>query len=127
MLNTVKKSNIYYRFGKKIFTNLFGIHIYRMVNFKSIIVYDSETTGLPHLESNTTKITELAFMGCEIEHLKNINNLPRVLHKLVLLFNPMKMILPDSSEITGNLLFKYSMYLLLLNLKQVNLIPRFRK
>ncbi|EEB19651.1 conserved hypothetical protein [Pediculus humanus corporis] len=72
-----------------------------MVNFKSIIVYDSETTGLPHLESNTTKITELAFMGCEIEHLKNINNLPRVLHKLVLLFNPMKMILPDSSEITG--------------------------
>ncbi|KAK6626954.1 hypothetical protein RUM44_009431 [Polyplax serrata] len=72
-----------------------------MVTFNSIIVFDTETTGLPHLENNNTRITEMALMGCEIEHLKNSTDIPRVLHKLVFCFNPMKMITPDSTKVSG--------------------------
>lgn len=73
-----------------------------MVAFNSIIVFDTETTGLPHLEGNNTRIIEMAMMGCETNHLSSTKTLPRVLHKLVLCFNPMKAILPDSSDISGN-------------------------
>lgn len=78
-----------------------------MPKFNSIIVFDTETTGLPCFESNKTRITELAFYGCEVEHLKSTKIFPRVLHKLVLCFNPLKVIYPDSSQLTGVYMYTF--------------------
>lgn len=71
---------------------------------KTFVFFDIETTGLPNLEFNRTKITECAFVACTKvemqEHVKK--KMPRVVHKLTFCVNPRKMIHPDSSKITGN-------------------------
>lgn len=72
-------------------------------DIKTFAFFDLETTGLPALEFNKTKITELSLIACSKEHLLNapLNQLPRVLHKISLCFNPMKMITPESTRITA--------------------------
>ncbi|XP_045463127.1 uncharacterized protein LOC123672855 [Harmonia axyridis] len=61
---------------------------------------DLETTGLPSLENNKTKITELSISIVESNHL-SLGTFPRVLNKINLCFNPCKFISPDSTDITG--------------------------
>lgn len=72
-------------------------------SFNTLAFIDLETTGLPSQESRP-KITELSIVACSVEHimgLKEKNEIPRVLHKLSVCFNPAKMIKLRSSEITG--------------------------
>lgn len=74
------------------------------IPFKTVAVFDLETTGLPHLEFNQTKITQLCILACSVEHILEIadkNELPRVSHSLSLCFNPYKRISLESSKITG--------------------------
>lgn len=72
---------------------------------KSFVVLDLETTGLPHLENFKTRITELSIIAAARNHLtdasKNPNKLPRVLQKLNVCFYPNKLILPETTNITG--------------------------
>lgn len=70
------------------------------VQIKSFIFLDLETTGLPHLENNRTKITELCMIGIQTDHLR-LGVVPRVQQKLTLCFNPWKRISDKSEEITG--------------------------
>lgn len=72
-------------------------------DIKSFVFFDLETTGLPDLDYNSIKITELSIVACCVEHFLQTdkNELPRVLHKLTLCFNPFKRISIKSTEITG--------------------------
>jgi len=73
-------------------------------SFKTFAFIDLETTGLPSLEFNRTKITQLSITACSVEHiieLKDREAIPRVLHKLSLCLNPRKLIKLEASEITG--------------------------
>uniref|UniRef100_A0A182RJN9 Exonuclease domain-containing protein n=1 Tax=Anopheles funestus TaxID=62324 RepID=A0A182RJN9_ANOFN len=73
-----------------------------MVEIKSFVFFDLETTGLPHLEHFRTKITELSMVACARGHLlESSTDLPRVTHKLSLCFNPSRMITLASSLSTG--------------------------
>ncbi|KAG5677082.1 hypothetical protein PVAND_006866 [Polypedilum vanderplanki] len=72
--------------------------------FKSLAFIDLETTGLPQFESKRIKITQLSIIACTVDHIKELksrHDLPRVLHKLTLCFNPFKLIKLDVSKITG--------------------------
>lgn len=72
-----------------------------MAEISTFVFFDIETTGL--LTCDIPKITELAFTACMRDHLlkANKNEVPRVVHKLLLPFNPQKVIHPDSTRITG--------------------------
>lgn len=74
-----------------------------MMPFKSLVVVDLETSGLPSY--GKVKITELSFVGVLVQHVldchKTNSTLPRVLQKLNLCFYPQKRIDFESSEITG--------------------------
>ncbi|ETN67448.1 three prime repair exonuclease 1 [Anopheles darlingi] len=73
-----------------------------MTNIKSFAFLDLETTGLPEYEFSRTKITELSVVACSRQHLLESNSeLPRVVHKLSLCFNPFRMISHQSSQSTG--------------------------
>lgn len=74
-----------------------------MTEINTFIFFDIETTGL--LGCDPPKITELAFTACSREHLlkANKNEIPRVVHKLLLPFNPQKVIQPVSTRITGKI------------------------
>lgn len=75
-----------------------------MFQINTFVFFDIETTGLPQYEFRPpTKITELAFTACSREHLlaTEKNELPRVLHKILLPIQPRKCILPETTEITG--------------------------
>uniref|UniRef100_A0A2M4BR06 Putative three prime repair exonuclease 1 n=1 Tax=Anopheles marajoara TaxID=58244 RepID=A0A2M4BR06_9DIPT len=74
-----------------------------MTNIKSFAFLDLETTGLPEYEFSRTKITELSVVACSREHLQleSTLELPRVVHKLSLCFNPFRMISHKSSQSTG--------------------------
>ncbi|XP_060535526.1 three-prime repair exonuclease 1 [Cylas formicarius] len=71
-----------------------------MNNIKTFVFLDLETTGLPHLEQNKTKITELCMIAVQEEHL-GLKNVPRVQNKLNLCFNPTKFISLDAELMTG--------------------------
>jgi len=71
-----------------------------MSHIKTFVFFDLETTGLPSMENNKTKITELTMVAVQTEHLAS-GVLPRVLNKLSLCFNPQKMVSCDSERITG--------------------------
>lgn len=75
-----------------------------MTEINTFVFYDIETTGL--ITCDFPKITELAFTACSREHLLNANKneIPRAVHKLLLVFNPQKVIQPDSTRITGKLI-----------------------
>lgn len=72
-----------------------------MSEISTFVFFDIETTGLPGCDP--PKITELAFTACTREHLlkANKNEIPRAVHKLLLPFNPQKVIHPESTRITG--------------------------
>ncbi|KFB50546.1 AGAP006662-PA-like protein [Anopheles sinensis] len=73
-----------------------------MTEIKSFVFFDLETTGLPEYEHFKTKITELSMVACSREHLLEcVNELPRVLHKLSLCFNPSRLITVGASQATG--------------------------
>lgn len=73
-----------------------------MVELKSFVFFDLETTGLPEYEHFRTKITELSMVACAREHLLEASTEPpRVTHKLSLCFNPHRMITLGSSQATG--------------------------
>lgn len=64
---------------------------------------DLETTGLPDLEFNKTKITEICIVAASKNSILNTerNDLPRVLNKLSICVNPAKQISFESTRITG--------------------------
>lgn len=70
---------------------------------KTFAFFDLEATGLPQYEFFKTKITELSLVACSKDHLLHTprNQLPRVLHKMSLCFNPIKMISPEATKITA--------------------------
>lgn len=93
------------------------------MNIKSFVFIDFETTGLPCTETRT-KITEIAMVACSAQHILETRkgSLPRVLHKLVVCLNPMKMIQLGASEITGD--FDHSFFclrLLIITFRNVGL------
>lgn len=67
------------------------------------VFLDLETSGLPELEFYRTKITEMSLVACSVDHLLSTfkEDVPRVLHKLTLCFNPYKRIQLESSALTG--------------------------
>lgn len=74
-----------------------------MNRFKTFVFFDIEATGLPSLEFNATKMTELCMVACTSEALCSTasNELPRVMHKLSLCLNPFKRISLEAEKITG--------------------------
>lgn len=74
------------------------------MKFKTYAFFDLETTGLPGSEKTKTRITELSIVACSVDHLRssdvNLKNIPRVLNKLSLCFNPRKLIPPKAEELT---------------------------
>lgn len=72
------------------------------MDIKTFAFFDLETTGLPILEYNNTKITQLALIACSVDHLLATNNdIPRVTHKLNICLNPMKRISLVAEDVTG--------------------------
>lgn len=69
-----------------------------MLSVRSIVAIDLEFSGgiLP-------KVTELAMVACERNHLVSGKELPRILHKLVMPVNPMKPITSDADKMSGKL------------------------
>lgn len=74
-----------------------------MTEINTFVFFDLETTELNCC--GVPKITELAFTACLREHLlkANKNEIPRAVHKLLLPFNPQKVIHPDATRITGKI------------------------
>lgn len=75
-----------------------------MEPIKTFVFFDVETTGLGSNEHSPTQFTELAFVAVMRDHLMATkkNDIPRALFKLVLPVNPRKIILPETTQITGN-------------------------
>ena len=71
----------------------------RQEKFASLVIFDAEATGL---QSTKTRFTEVCFYSVQTHELLS-RSTPRAVNKLVLTFNPMCMIGPGTSEITGNL------------------------
>lgn len=69
---------------------------------ETLVFFDIETTGLPQLEKNRTKITELTFLAASRRDIEKtaIDDIP-LINKLSLLFNPQKNIQATASKITG--------------------------
>ncbi|KAJ8924702.1 hypothetical protein NQ315_000853 [Exocentrus adspersus] len=67
---------------------------------KTFVFLDIETTGLPQMENNQTKITELCMVAVEASHIQ-LGVFPRVQNKLNLCFNPRKLVSLESEEMTG--------------------------
>lgn len=91
---------------------------------KSFVVFDLETNGLPSHQFNTCSITEICLYGFSAHNVFNLDNntknvlegaegldelvsrspdLPRCLHKLTMMINPLRIIYPEAEKITGNL------------------------
>ncbi|GBP56511.1 Three prime repair exonuclease 2 [Eumeta japonica] len=68
----------------------------------TFVFFDIETTGLPHLEKNQTKITELSMVAASKDDILNtsLGYVPKVT-KLSLLFNPERRIHPDAVKMNG--------------------------
>lgn len=72
-----------------------------MSQIKTFVFFDLETTGLPQHEHNKTKITEFCAVAVQADHIE-LGCFPRVHNKLSFCFNPMKMISPEATTMTGN-------------------------
>lgn len=74
-----------------------------MAPIATYVFFDIETTGLPREENNKTKITEFSMVAVKRAHVLETRPgaVPRVQHKLTLLFNPGRLISSEGSEITG--------------------------
>lgn len=66
---------------------------------KTFAFIDLEATGLPSHEENLTRITELAIVACSAESI-NSGKYPRVVHKLILCFNPIREITQKAKQMT---------------------------
>lgn len=80
-----------------------------MTEISTFVFFDIEATGL--LSCDPPKITELAFIACSREHLlkAEAKKVPRVLPKLILPVNPMKVIQPEATRLTG--MYKFICFL----------------
>ncbi|GFN88206.1 three prime repair exonuclease 1 [Plakobranchus ocellatus] len=67
---------------------------------RCFVLFDTETTGLPSV-GNNPRITELCLLALTRNELASENSSPRVLNKLLLCFNPMKMISSAACLHTG--------------------------
>jgi DNA polymerase III epsilon subunit-like protein len=78
---------------------------------RTYVFFDLESTGLPEYEFFKTKISEIALVACSKDHLLKCqySEVPRVLHKQTLCFNPQKRITDKSEEITGMRLINISL------------------
>lgn len=74
----------------------------RPMDIKTFVFLDIETTGLPKMENNRTKITELCMVAIEASHIQ-MGVFPRVQNKLNFCFNPWKLISAESEKITGTI------------------------
>ncbi|XP_018574679.1 three-prime repair exonuclease 1 isoform X2 [Anoplophora glabripennis] len=72
----------------------------RLMDIKTFVFLDIETTGLPRMENNKTKITELCMVAVEASHIQ-LGVFPRVQNKLNVCFNPWKLISTESEKMTG--------------------------
>lgn len=74
-----------------------------MAPIATYVFFDLEATGLPIKENNKTKITELSMIAVKRDHVLETlpGAVPRVQHKLTLLFNPGRLISAHGSNITG--------------------------
>ncbi|TMW49644.1 hypothetical protein DOY81_005290 [Sarcophaga bullata] len=88
-------------------------------NIKSFVVFDLETNGLPSHQFNKCSITEISLYGFSVNNvydtkkiLKDVEagveelverppELPRCLHKLTMMVNPLRAIHPDAEKVTG--------------------------
>lgn len=80
----------------------------------SYVILDLETTGLPHLDFNRTKSTEIALVSVLRKHImetfnvniasksENIDYIPRTINKLSECIYPQRRISDIASNITGN-------------------------
>lgn len=108
-----------------LFTTTFWKELSKMEDIKTIAVIDLETNGLPWEQNNTCAITELSIYAfsaaCltdthEDEIVLRLNDdmdviekvgvkppeLPRVLHKITMMINPVKDIDPVAAKMSGN-------------------------
>lgn len=85
-------SRLYYKIVPKTDNSLMDI--------KTFVFLDIETTGLPNMENNKTKITELCMVAVEACHIE-MGVFPRVQNKLNFCFNPWKLISSESEKMTG--------------------------
>lgn len=74
-----------------------------MAPIATYVFFDLEATGLPVEENNKTKITEFSMIAVKRDHVLETRPgaVPRVQHKLTLLFNPGRLISAHGSNITG--------------------------
>ncbi|XP_026727533.1 uncharacterized protein LOC113493737 [Trichoplusia ni] len=74
-----------------------------MVQIETYVFIDLETTGLPNLQNNETKITELSMVAVSRTALLSATRLalPRVINKFTKCLNPQRQIDQVSSKITG--------------------------
>lgn len=74
-----------------------------MAPIATYVFFDLETSGLPVEENNKTKIAELSMIAVKRAHVLDTRPgaVPRVQHKLTLLFNPGRVISTEVSNITG--------------------------
>ncbi|XP_022116301.1 three-prime repair exonuclease 1 [Pieris rapae] len=70
------------------------------MKIETFVFFDIEATGLPHLEKNRTKITELTFIAVARKDIETCECLS-IMNKLSLLFNPERKIQKEASKITG--------------------------
>ncbi|CAF1344568.1 unnamed protein product, partial [Didymodactylos carnosus] len=67
--------------------------------FKTLVIFDVETTGLV---PEQPKITELAMVAVDISALESTNEeLPRVMNKFIKVFNPEKLLNPIAAKVSG--------------------------
>lgn len=73
-----------------------------MAEIETFVIIDLETTGLPHLEYNRTKITEMCLLAASRKDIRNtaFDELPPMC-KLSFILNPEKSITTDSALLTG--------------------------
>ncbi|XP_022116321.1 three-prime repair exonuclease 1-like [Pieris rapae] len=74
-----------------------------MSRVATYVFLDLETTGLPSQEIGKTRITEISLIAVKRNDFLDTKqgNVPRVQHKVTLCLNPLRMIQPEATEITG--------------------------
>ncbi|VVC89646.1 unnamed protein product [Leptidea sinapis] len=71
------------------------------MQIETFVFFDLETTGLPHLERNRTKITELCFIAVSRHDLTTCKSGKPITNKLSCVFNPERKIQIAASQKTG--------------------------
>lgn len=84
----------------RIFALTRSYHRFSIMDIRTFIFLDCETTGLPSFECGKTRITELCMIAVESNHLK-LGVFPRVQNKISFCFNPKRLINPEVSNMTG--------------------------